>query len=493
MRNVAAEEWLGARPAELDAAFAELATRIGARAPEHDFDPTLERVRRVLDFLGDPQKAYRIIHITGTNGKTSTARMCESLVRAAGLRTGLFTSPHLNSMTERIVLDGEAISPEQFLVAYDDIAPYLEIVDAESQAAGEPRLSFFEVLTVLAYAAFADAPVDVAIIEVGIGGEWDATNVADGDVAVFTSIGLDHQKWLGNSIVEIANEKSGIIKPNATVIRAIQSPDAADVIDQKATEEHARIFREDQELFVVDRQMGVGGQLLTLQTPAATYADVFLPLHGKHQAHNALLALAAVEALLGGKKALNPDLVSEGFAAVRSPGRLELLRDSPTILVDVAHNPHGAKALCQALGESFNFTNLIGVIGIMADKDIAGFLTELESQLDAIVLTKNNSPRCADPADILPIAVDIFGEDRVTVQPKLPDAIAEAVDLAETGDLTGVGTGVGVLITGSVVTVGEARTMLGTQSAPEPNNFLSDDGWLVGEDDHDVYRSILTN
>jgi len=481
---VAAEEWLGARPAELNAAFTELATRIGGRAPEHDFDPSLERVRKVLDYLGDPQKAYRIIHITGTNGKTSTARMCESLVRAAGLRTGLFTSPHLSSMTERIVIDGEPISAEQFLAAYDDVSPYIEIVDAESVANGEPRLSFFEVLTVLAYAAFADAPVDVAIIEVGIGGKWDATNVADGDVAVFTPIGLDHQKWLGDSITEIAAEKSGIIKPGATVVRSVQPPDAAAQIDETAAEKRDRILREDQELFVVDRQMGVGGQLLTLQTPAATYADIFLPLHGKHQAHNAVLALAAVEALLGGKNALNPELVGEGFASVKSPGRLEIVKDSPTILVDVAHNPHGAHALCEALGESFNFSNLIGVVGIMADKDIEGFLAELEPQLDAIVLTKNNSPRCADPADIAPIAKDIFGEDRVHIQPKMPDAIAEAVDLAEAGDASGMGTGVGVLVTGSVVTVGEARALLSTapQGAAQPGR-LAYRSMLSGDDD----------
>jgi dihydrofolate synthase/folylpolyglutamate synthase len=294
-----------------------------------------------------------------------------------------------------------------------------------------------------------------------MGGKWDSTNVADGDIAVFTPIGFDHQQWLGDNLFDIAATKSGIIKPNATVIRSVQEPEVADILDQKANDENARVLRESQELFVVDRQFAVGGQVLTLQTPAATYEGLFLPLHGKHQAHNALLALAAVETLLGGRKALDPELVAEGFATVSSPGRLELVKDSPTILVDVAHNPHGARALCEALSEAFNFNNLIGVVGMMADKDVDGFLSEIEPQLDKIILTKNSSARCADPSDIYGTAVEIFGEDRVIVQPNLPEALAEAVELAEAADATGMGTGAGVLVTGSVVTVADARKLLG--------------------------------
>ena len=445
---------------EVKARLVEIFEQILARNPEHDFAPTLGRVRRVMEYLGDPQHAYQVLHITGTNGKTSTARIAESLVRAYGLRTGLFTSPHLVTMLERISIDGDPISAERFIETYDDVAPYFDIVDAESMADGGPRLSFFEVLTVMALASFADAPVDVAIIEVGMGGEWDATNVADADVAVITPIGLDHQQWLGDTIAEIAATKAGIIKPGCVAVRAVQEPLAADILDERAREVGARMVRVNDEAFVVDRRAGVGGQLLTLQTPAATYGDVFLPLHGKHQAQNALLALTAVEALLGAGGSLGAEPVEQGFAEVASPGRLQLLRDSPPIVVDVAHNRHGAEALAAALADTFNFTNLVGVLAIMADKDAVGILEALEPRLSAVVLTKNTSPRCADPADLVDMAADIYGEGNVYVQASMPDAIAAAADLAEASDPTGMGTGAGVLVTGSVVTVGEAIALL---------------------------------
>jgi len=470
---------------DVDTRFAEVYQAIVSRNPEHDFAPSLERVQRVMEFLGDPQKSFRIVTVTGTNGKTSTARMIEALVRAYGLRTGLFTSPHLTNITERITVDGEPITKEKFIEVYDDVAPYIEMVDTESQAAGGPRLSFFEVLTVMAFAAFADAPVDVAVVEVGMGGEWDATNVADADVSVITPIGLDHQEWLGDTIAAIAATKAGIIKPKGVLVRSVQEPLAADILDERAAEVGARVVRENQEAFVVDRQMAVGGQVVTLQTPGAVYADIFLPLHGKHQAHNALLALAAVEQLLGGgaagaassgtgAKALASEPVSEGFMSVTSPGRLELLRDSPPILVDVAHNPHGAEALSDAVAETFGFSNLVLVFAAMADKDVEGILAALAENAEAIVLTRNSSPRCADPEDIAPIARQIFGDDNVYVEPKLNEAIAQAVDLAEEADPTGMGTGAGVLITGSVVTVGDAKLLLGrgpsTASASAPPN-----------------------
>ena len=459
------------------ARFAEVYEAIVSRSPEHNIAPSLSRVARVMEYLGEPQKTFRVVQVTGTNGKTSTARMIEALVRAYGLRTGLFTSPHLTNITERITIDGEPISPERFIEIYDDVVPYIDLVDQESVAAGGPRLSFFEVLTVMAFAAFADAPVDVAVVEVGMGGEWDATNVADADIAVVTPIGMDHQEWLGDTIAAIAATKAGIVKPKSVLVRSVQEPLAADILDERAAEVGAKTVRENSEAFVVDRQMAVGGQVVTLQTPGAVYADLFLPLHGKHQAHNALLALTAVEQLLGAGKALSSEPVTEGFISVTSPGRLELLRDSPPILVDVAHNPHGAEALAEAVSETFGFTNLVLVFAAMADKDIEGILAALADQAEAIVLTWNSSPRCADPEDLRPIANQIFGEENVYVADKLNDAIAQAVDLAEEADPTGMGTGAGVLITGSVVTVGDAKLLLGRpQSSPRaaaPNDRLS--------------------
>lgn len=447
-----------------------------SRNPEHDFEPTLGRVQRVMELLGDPQRAYTVIHLTGTNGKTSTARMVESLVRAHGLRTGLFTSPHLTSITERIQVDGDPITPERFVEIWEDVAPYIGVADRESQEAGGPRLSFFEVLTVMAFAAFADAPIDVAVIEVGMGGEWDSTNVADGQVDIITPIALDHERWLGSSLEDIASTKAGIIKPlpdgrAATVILANQGADDAGgsddhdrvtaIIRDRAATVGARLIREGFDLEVVSRQLAVGGQVIDLRTTSGLYTGIYLPLHGQHQAHNALLALAAVEALLSGGGALNPARVEEGFGKVTSPGRLELLRTSPTVIVDVAHNPHGTQALVAALDEAFDFTRLIGVVAVLGDKDTEGLLGALEPALTQVVITANSSARCTDPEDLAVIARDVFGDDRVHVAARLDEALALATDLAEADDAVGVGLGTGVLVTGSVITVADARILLG--------------------------------
>nr|WP_242608077.1 folylpolyglutamate synthase/dihydrofolate synthase family protein [Xylanibacterium ulmi] len=439
----------------------EIYREIMSRAPEHDIDPTLDRVRRVLELLGDPQRAYRVVHLTGTNGKTSTARMVESLVREHGLRTGLFTSPHLTSVTERIQVDGAPISAARFVEVWEDAAPYIGVVDRESQADGGPRLSFFEVLTVMAFAAFADAPVDVAVVEVGMGGEWDSTNVADGDVAVVTPVGMDHQRWLGDTIEKIAVTKSGIIKPGATVVLAAQRDVVAEVMRSRAAAVGAHLLREGFDLEVASRQVAVGGQVVDLRTPAGLYTGILLPLHGEHQAHNALLALAAVEALLSGGGALSAGVVEAAFGAVTSPGRLEVVRTSPTVLVDAAHNPHGAEALVATLDEAFDFTRLVGVVGIMGDKDAESLLAILEPVLAEVVLTRNSSDRSADPLALAEIANEIFGEDRVHVVERLDAAIQIAADLAERDDAVGVGVGTGVLVTGSVVTVADARVLLG--------------------------------
>jgi len=411
----------------------------------------------LADALGAPQRAFPVIQITGTNGKTSTARMIDSILRAFGLRVGRFTSPHLTSVTERIVIDGEQISDERFVEVYDEIVPFLALVDA----AAEIPLSYFEVLTGIGLAAFADAPVDVAVLEVGMGGSWDTTNVADARVAVVTRVALDHTNYLGPDVATIAVEKAGIIKPESTAVLAAQDPEAAEVLVRRALEVDATVAREGAEFGIIDRAVAVGGQMLRLQGLGGDYDEVHLALHGEHQAHNAVLALAAVEAFFGAGAttgALDIDTVRAGFAAVTSPGRLESVRSAPTVLIDAAHNPSGMAASVAALEEAFDFTKLIGVMACLADKDVRGILEIAETVLHEVVVSQNSSPRGLSADELAAIAVPVFGADRVVVVPDLPTAIEMAVELAETD--TDVLSGVGVLITGSVVTAGDARALL---------------------------------
>ena len=427
-----------------------------SRAPEHDIDPTLQRVADVLDLLGNPQRAYRIIHITGTNGKTSTARMAESVLGELGLRVGRFTSPHLTSVTERISVDGESLSDERFVEVYQDVLPYIEMVDHKSQSAGGPRLSFFEVLTVMAFAAFADTPVDVAVVEVGMGGRWDSTNVADADIAVITPIAIDHVQWLGSTVGEIANEKAGIIKPGCTVVVGQQDEVATGIILSAAAQQGAKVLRAGEELEVVSRAVAVGGQMISLRTEGGTYTDIYLPLHGEHQSQNALLALAAVEQLAATGATLSPEVVEQGFGAATSPGRLELVRTSPSILVDGAHNPAGAQALVAALGESFAYQRIIGVVGVMADKAVEEVLGILEPIFDEIVVTQALSERALDTDELAKVANEVFGADRVHAVANLADAIDQAATLAESDGTPGSG----IVITGSLLTVAQARILL---------------------------------
>jgi len=417
-------------------------------------DPTLDRIRVLVDLLGNPQRAYPVVHLTGTNGKTSTARMIDSLLRSFGLRVGRTTSPHLESYTERIVIDGEPVSGVRFAELYDDVAPYLDMVDAKQRN----PLSFFEVMTAMEFVAFADAPVDVAVVEVGLGGSWDSTNVADGQVAVVLPVAIDHSHYLGDTVEQIATEKAGIIKPGATAILAAQQDAAADVLLRRVAEVEATVAREGLEFAVLDRRSAVDGQLLTLDGLGGRYDDVFLPLYGAHQAQNAACALAAVEAFFGGE-AINADLVRAGFAEATSPGRLEVLRTSPTVLVDAGHNPHGMAATVAAVGESFAFTRLVGVVAALADKDVRGMLEILEPALHSIVVTENSSHRRLPVDDLAALAVGVFGADRVTVELRLDDAIDAGIRLAEE-DIEGIGSS-GVLITGSVITAGDARALLG--------------------------------
>jgi dihydrofolate synthase / folylpolyglutamate synthase len=417
----------------------------------------MSKIRDLMDVLGSPQRAYPAIHLTGTNGKTSTARMIDALLRAHGLHTGRYTSPHLETVRERISLDGEPISEEGLVSVYEEVAPLADLIDARNS---EP-LTYFDMTTAMAYAAFADAPVDVAVVEVGLGGEEDATNVIEAGVCVMTPIGLDHTEWLGDTIEDIAWAKAGIIHKGATVITALQTEEAIRPILERCAEMGATLAREGNEFGIVERTQAVGGQVLRLQGLGGVYDEVFLPLFGAHQAQNAALALAAVEAFLGAGagKQLELDLVREGFAQVDSPGRLERVRSAPAILLDGAHNPHGMAATVAALEEEFSFRHLVAVVAVMADKDVSGLLDLLEPVAARIVVTQNSSPRSMPVDQLAQVATDIFGEDRVTVAHNMPDAIEEAVVIAEE-DASGELSGVGVLITGSVVTVADARRLL---------------------------------
>jgi dihydrofolate synthase/folylpolyglutamate synthase len=416
--------------------------------------PDLDRITDLLTLLGDPQRAYPSIHLTGTNGKTSTARMIDDLLRELGLRTGRYTSPHLESVTERIALDGQPLTDERFAEVYDEVVPYAELVDARHP----DSVTFFELLTAMAFAAFADSPVDVAVVEVGLGGTWDATNLIHAPVAVVTTIGLDHVGILGNSVTEIATEKAGLIHAGATVVSAPQSEDADAVLTARAGEVGASIVREGIDFGVQSRIVAVGGQLLSIRGLAASYDDIFLPLHGEHQASNAACAVAAVESFLGnGRESLDPDAVRAAFAAVSSPGRLEVMRRNPTVLLDGAHNAAGAAALAAALDDAFTFETLVAVVAVLADKDAAGLLAELEPVVSSLVVTTNGSPRAMAVDTLAGIAVEVFGEDRVEVAVRLDDAIDVAVAAAESEAAFG---GAGVVVTGSIVTVGEARHLL---------------------------------
>jgi folylpolyglutamate synthase/dihydrofolate synthase len=545
----------------------EIERAIISRRPEHSIDPTLDRMRALVDVLGDPQKAYPVIHLTGTNGKTSTARMTERLLRARGLRTGLFTSPHLTSIRERIRIDGEPLTAAQFIAAYEEIEPLLDLVDAGQSS----RLSFFEVLVGMAFATFADAPVDVAVIEVGIGGSWDNTNVADGTVAVLTPISIDHVRWLGSTVEEIAAEKAGIIKPGAIAVVAQQRPEVGPIVARRAAQVGATVVREGAEFGVLRRELAVGGQRLDIRGLLGDYDDLFLPLFGAHQAGNLACAIAAVEAfaradatdsaftrngvpvaeadLAGQTRAalalvprldpaavdsgpagpqvngvdhggaeletgqlrdlgrdsadddssddddyeadgqlaerdrsdqpgvagqagpLDIDLVREAVSEMSSPGRLEIVRRSPVVIVDAAHNPAGMAATVAAVSEAFSFTDLIAVLSVSADKDIPGILDELEPVATQFVATRNASGRAMDAEDLADIAETVFGAERVTIAPRLDEAIETAVALADEAD-AGTDGGPGgavVLIAGSVITAGEARALLTRSRSGDPS------------------------
>lgn len=446
------------------------------RWPETKIEPSLTRISALLDLLGSPQKSYPAIHIAGTNGKTSVARMIDALLTALHRRTGRTTSPHLQSVVERIAIDGKPVTPAQYVATYREIEPYVQMIDAQSQAAGGPAMSKFEVLTAMAFAAFADAPIEVAVIEVGMGGRWDATNVINAPVAVITPTGIDHVEYLGDDLAAIAGEKAGIITrapegaPDTVAIIARQPPEAMDVLLAQTMRADAAVAREDSEFAVLGRRVAVGGQMLQLQGLGGVYSDVYLPLHGEHQAHNAAVALAAVEAFFGAgaQRQLDVDAVRAGFAAVASPGRLERMRSAPTVFVDAAHNPAGAAALARTLTGEFDFRFLVGVLSVLADKDVDGILAALEPAFDSVVVTHNGSPRALDVESLALAARQAFGPDRVATAENLRDAIDVATALVDDASLRGEArgeseafSGTGIVVTGSVVTAGAARTLFG--------------------------------
>lgn len=468
---------LGTGPSPVDLAeMALVEAELDQRWPETKIEPSLTRIATLMDVLGSPQRAFPAIHVAGTNGKTSVTRMIDSLLTALHRRTGRVTSPHLQQATERISIDNRPISPARYVELYREMQPYIEMIDAQSATAGGPAMSKFEVLTAMAYAAFAEAPVDVAVVETGMGGSWDATNVIDAQVAVITPIGLDHTEYLGPDLTSIAKEKAGIIKrapeslvPTDTVaIIAEQDPEALEVLLRRAVETDAAVARAGSEFQVLSRRIAVGGQQLELQGLGGVYDEIFLPLHGEHQAHNAALALAAVEAFFGAgaQRQLDIDAVRAGFAGVTSPGRLERMRNAPTLFIDAAHNPAGATALAATLTAEFDFRKLVGVVAVLADKDVAGILTALEPVFDEIVVTTNGSPRALPVDQLADLAVQRFGDERVVTADTLPDALETAVALAEEVGASGeMVSGAGVVVTGSVITAGAARALFGKDPA----------------------------
>lgn len=446
-------------PEGLARAYGELLSR----APENKIEPRLAPLARLMHILGDPQTSVPVIHLTGTNGKTSTARMIESLLLAHDIRTGRYTSPHLSTVTERIVIDGEPVPDATFVRVWDEISPYLDMIDAELLDAGEHRLTFFEAITALAFAVFADEPVEAVVLEVGLGGAWDATNVADGVVSVVTPISLDHTELLGDTVADIALEKSGIIKEGSFLISSVQEPDVAGILLERAREMNSEFRFEGVEFGVEERTPAVGGQMLTLRGIAGRYEDVVVPLFGAHQAQNASVALAAVEAFIGGGlRPLNEELVREGFAASSSPGRLEIVRTSPSIVVDAGHNPEGIRVTAEAIKESFGFSKLALVVGILKEKDAPAMLEQLREQygdlVSDIAITQSDSPRAIPAGDLAAMAVEAgFEEDDIYITERLEDAIDWAAARAdEAEDMAG-----GVLVTGSITLVAQARALLG--------------------------------
>jgi dihydrofolate synthase / folylpolyglutamate synthase len=435
----------------IDALYARMPGKMG---------PSLERVQHLSELLDHPERTAPAVHLTGTNGKTTSARMVTSLLAAFGVGAGLYTSPHLQDVRERMALADRVISREELAETWAYLEPFL----AEVDRAHDQPVTFFEALTMLAFAWFAELPVDAQVVEVGMGGTWDATNLVHGDVAVINRVSLDHPE-LGDTPAAVATEKAGIIKRGATVVSQAQDDDVLAVIGERAAGLDARLLVEGPDFGVERRRQAVGGQVLDLRTPGGIITDVLVPLHGRHQADNAAAALVAVEAFLGAhqgawgpgtdapasaRRDLDPDTVRAGFAAVTSPGRLEVVSRQPLVLLDGAHNPAGARALAAALLEEFVVDRRTVVVACLADKDIRGILQGLAPATGRLVVTTNRSPRAA-PAERLRKEAEALGL-HAEVAPDVATAVSQAIDSADETEA--------VVVTGSLYTVGEARGLL---------------------------------
>ena len=435
-------------------------SKLMLRIPENKIRPRLEPTRRAVELLGDPQRSYRVIHVTGTNGKTSTTRFIERILREHGLRTGRFTSPHLVRLNERMALDGEPVSDEQLISVYSDIEPILEFVDQELAEKGENPLTFFEALAVLGFAVFADAPVDVLVLEVGMGGAWDSTNVADGDVAVFTPVGLDHMDRLGNTIEEIAETKSGIIKSGALVVSSAQEPSVLAVLE-KVSGQIAEGFKlEGRDFQVSQFDATATGQSIAISGLAGKYGPYAAPVFGSHQAQNLAVAVAAVEAFLGGGDIeIADDILRSAISDVSSPGRLQLIKTEPALLLDGAHNPAGAQILANALRAEFSAKPLVGLIAVLADKDVAGLLSNLAGVFQSVLITQSSSPRSMPAAELELVAAQSLDQEVSSIsdfQLALERAREKAIEI------DGV-----VVVTGSITLVGDIIKSIQEESDEE--------------------------
>ncbi|WP_090148924.1 glutamate ligase domain-containing protein [Leucobacter sp. USHLN154] len=427
--------------------YAALLERVGEAQPRPRIDP----VRRLAELAGSPQLSFPVIQVAGTNGKTSTSRAIASLMRAHGLRTGLFTSPHLVDFTERFQLDGESVDGDVLAAAWDELQVPLEVVDAELAEAGHGRITFFEALAVLAFAVFADAPVDVAVVEVGMGGEWDATNIVDARVAVFTPIDLDHTSILGSDVATIARTKAGIIKSGSVVVSAAQEPDALAELAEAAERHDAALAVLGRDFALVDDRLAVGGrQIDVVGLSGQSYDPIFVPLFGHHQAENAALAIAAAEAFFGASRPLPEEVLDDGFGSLTSPGRLQLIGTDPVVYVDAAHNPHGAAALVSAVSESFTFAELALVVGVLEEKDVSGLMATLAPIAHRVTVAPVDSPRSIPAGDLQQIAEDEIPGTPIEIAESLPEALEEARGWAMRAE------GRAVLVVGSVLLAGEA-------------------------------------
>ncbi len=431
----------------------EIAAALNKRWPENQIEPSLDRILALVDALGSPHLTYPTIHIAGTNGKTSTARMIDQLLANLGYRVGRYTSPHLESFTERISIKGEPISELEMIKTYEDIHLYLDLIDSR-----QPHpISYFEALTAMAFVAFAEHPVDIAVIEAGMGGQWDATNVISSQVSVMTPIGLDHMEYLGNTVEAIAQTKAGIFKPESNVVLAAQSAQVAKILLAQVAKVSAQPFRQGVEFSLKNRALAVGGQLLSIQGVHGDYDEIFLPLYGDHQGNNAAVALAAVEVFAGVK--LDTELVQDAFSKVSSPGRCEIVYKDPTVIIDAAHNPHGVSAIANTLNTEFDFELVVGVVAVLADKDVAGILKNLATTLDYLVITENGSNRAMNKDELAKIASQYFKAEQVEIIGDMNSAITYAIEKVALYNQVNDGVAA-VVITGSVATAGMARSII---------------------------------